>query len=127
MFLTDLMVVLVVTLVLTAIFAVGIRKQKAGPVLFSFFVILFLTTWAVGAWINPAPLRGLPWLSYLLVGILFALLLTVIIPLAKYAKGGGAKEAEEKEIAIVAFDLFFWVLVVGLIAAIVVRYVAVGY
>jgi hypothetical protein len=127
MFLTDLLLVLVITLVLTAIFAVGIRRHRAGPVLFSFFVILFLATWAVGAWIRPAPLAGLPWLSFLLVGCLLALLLTVLVPLARYAKGEGTAETEEKDVAIVAFDLFFWVLVVGLIAAIVVRYVVVGY
>jgi hypothetical protein len=125
-FLTDLLVVLVIALVLTAIFAVGIRKRKAWSVIISFFAVLLLSTWAVGAWINPAPLRGAPWLSFLLVGILFALLLTVLIPLAKYAKGGATEEAEEKEIAIVTFDLFFWVLVVGLIAAIIVRYVPFG-
>jgi hypothetical protein len=67
-------------------------------------------------------LWGLPGLSYLLVGILFALILTVLIPLAKY-RGKGTKEEEEKEVAIVAFDLYFWILVVGLIIAIIARYV----
>ena len=126
-FFTDLMAILVITLVLTALFAVGIRRRKAPPVVFSFFVILFLATWAVGVWIRPAPAGGRPWLSFLLVGFLFALLLTVLVPLARYAKGRGTTEAEEKEVGIVAFDLFFWVLVVGLIAAIVVDYVPIPF
>lgn len=126
MFYVDLLVVLVITLILTAIFAVGIRRQRAVPVILSFFVILFLTTWAVGVWINPKPLWGLPWLSYLLVGILFALLMTVLVPLARY-RGKGTKEAEEKEVAIVTFDLFFWILVAGLIISIIARYVTFSY
>lgn len=128
MFFLDLFYVLVITLVLTAVFAVGFRKQRTWPVVLVFFVILFLATWAVGAWITPAAgVRGESWVPYLIVGLLFALLLTALIPLSRALRTDQTKEAEEKAIAIVVFDLFFWILVAGLIAAIIVRYVHIRY
>jgi hypothetical protein len=124
----DLVYVLVITLVLTAVFAVGFRRQRKWPVVLVFFVILFLATWAAGVWVTPAAaLHGKSWVSYLIVGLLFALLLTALIPLSRTIKDDQAKEAEEKAIAIVVFDLFFWILVIGLIAAIIVRYVLFSY
>jgi hypothetical protein len=124
----DLIYVLVITLVLTAIFAVGFRRQRTWPVVLVFFVILFLATWAVGVWITPAAaLPGASWVPYLIVGLLFALLLTALIPLSRTLRSDQTKEAEEKAIAIVVFDLFFWILVIGLIAAIIVRYVRFSY
>lgn len=120
----DLFYVLVITLVLTAVFAFGFRKQRTWPVVLAFFVILFLATWAVGVWINPetAP-PGVSWVAYLIAGLLFALLLTVLIPLSRTAGGERANKSGEKAVAIVFFDLFFWILVIGLIAAIIARYV----
>lgn len=124
----DLFYVLVITLLLTAVFAVGFRKQRTWPVVLVFFVILFLATWAVGIWITPAAgLSGLSWVPYLIVGLLFALLLTALIPLSRTLRSDQVKEAEEKAVAIVVFDLFFWILVIGLIAAIIVRYVRFRY
>ncbi|MEJ2697414.1 MAG: hypothetical protein P8013_12275 [Candidatus Sulfobium sp.] len=124
----DLFYVLVITLVLTAVFAVGFRKQRTWPVVLVFFVILFLATWAAGVWITPAAsLPGVSWVSYVIVGLLFALLLTALIPLSRSMQSARAREAEEKAIAIVVFDLFFWILVIGLIAAIIVRYVRFSY
>lgn len=117
----DLFYVLVTTLVLTAVFAVGFRRQRRWQIVLVFFVTLFLTTWAVGVWISPAPSTS--WLPYLIVGLLFALLLTALIPLSRTLQGGRTREAEEKAIAIVVMDLFFWILVIGLVAAIIVRYV----
>lgn len=128
MFFLDLSYVLVITLVLTAVFAVGFRRQRTWPVVLVFFIILFLATWAVGAWIAPGTASsGMSWLPYLLIGLLFALLLTALIPLSRAMRSDRSKEAEEKTIAIIAFDLFFWILVIGLIAAIVIRYVRFRY
>ncbi len=127
MFFWDLLTSLLISMVLTAVFVVGIRKHRTAPVILSFLVILFLCTWAVSAWITPGPLWGMARLSYVLVGLLFALLLTVLIPLSKYGKKGDLTEKEEREIAILTFDLFFWILIVGLVIAILLRYIKIGY
>lgn len=121
----DLFYVLVITLVLTAVFAVGFRRQRTWQVVLVFFIILFLATWAVGVWITPSPSAS--WVPYLIVGMLFALLLTALIPLSRTLRKDQAREVEEKAIAIVVFDLFFWILVIGLIVAIILRYVRLGY
>lgn len=128
MILLDLLYVLVITLVLTAVFAVGFRRQRTWPVILVFFVILFLATWAVGVWITPtAATSGASRLPYLIVGLLFALFLTALVPLSRPLRSDQKKETQEKLIAIVVFDLFFWILVIGLIAAIIVRYVRFRY
>jgi hypothetical protein len=120
MIFSDLLFVLLITLVLTAVFVVGFRKQRTGHIIAMFFIILFLATWAV---------LGVPWVSYLIAGLLLALLLTALVPLAKSpkARDESSKEAEEKTVAIAVFDLFFWILVIGLIAAIILRYVVLNY
>jgi hypothetical protein len=131
MIFSDLLFVLLITLVLTAVFVVGFRKQRTGHIIAMFFIILFLATWAVGLWIVPVgpKVLGVPWVSYLIAGLLLALLLTALVPLAKSpkARDESSKEAEEKTVAIAVFDLFFWILVIGLIAAIILRYVVLNY
>lgn len=128
---SDLLLVLLVTLVLTAIFVVGFRRQRTGQIIAMFFIILFLATWAVGLWIVPLGPKflGVSWVSYLIAGLLMALLLTALIPLAKSpgARDETTKEAEEKTVAIAVFDIFFWILIIGLIAAIILRYVTLNY
>jgi hypothetical protein len=127
MIFSDLLFVLLITLVLTAVFVVGFRKQRTGQVIAMFFIILFLATWAVGLWIVPVgpKVLGVPWVSYLIAGLLMALLLTALVPLAKSqrARGETSAQAEEKTVAIAVFDLFFWILVIGLLVAIILRYV----
>ena len=128
---SDLLFVLLITLVLTAIFVVGFRRQRTGQIIAMFFVILFLATWAVGLWIVPVGPKvfGVPWVSYLIAGLLMALLLTALVPLAKSrrAKDETTTESEEKTVAIAVFDLFFWILIIALIAAIILRYTSLSY
>ena len=128
---SDLLFVLLITLVLTAIFVVGFRRQRTGQIIAMFFVILFLATWAVGLWIVPVGPKvfGVPWVSYLIAGLLMALLLTALVPLAKSrrAKDETTAESEEKTVAIAVFDLFFWILIIALIAAIILRYTSLSY
>ena len=128
---SDLLFVLLITLVLTAIFVVGFRRQRTGQIIAMFFVILFLATWAVGLWIVPVgpKIFGVPWVSYLIAGLLMALLLTALVPLAKSrrAKDETTTESEEKTVAIAVFDLFFWILIIALIAAIILRYTSLSY
>ena len=58
-----------------------------------------------------------------------ALLLTALVPLAKSrrAKDETTAESEEKTVAIAVFDLFFWILIIALIAAIILRYTSLSY
>jgi hypothetical protein len=126
MFLTDLLFVLIITMTLTALFTVGFRRHRTWPVLLGFFVILFMTTWAAGVWMTPigSSLWGVPWLSFLIVGILFALLLTAIIPLSISTRDRDNTSLEgERTVGIEIFNLFFLILIIALAMTVFIHYV----
>ncbi len=126
MVLISLLFSLVIACIFTAIFAAGFRKHKTVPVLLGFLIILFLATCAVGIWMTPVGplLFGVSWLPFLIVGLLVALLLTAIIAPAR-PPHSDKEAAQERRVAvemIAAFDLFFWILAIGLCIVIVVRF-----
>ncbi len=105
---------------------VGIRRERAGTPLWMFFLILFLLIWASGIWITPfGPLVwGVPWLTLLLVGIIFALLLMALLPPPRRPRTPreAIEQAEAEEETTWAISIFFWLLVIFLIIVIVVGY-----
>lgn len=127
MFIADLLTAIVIAGILVAIFGVGLRRG-AGAGLFWFFLILLLGTWAGGLWIAPMgpPLFGVSWLSYLIVGLFFALLIMALLPPiegpppATTARAAAEMEAEAE--AFVALNMFFWIVLVGLLIAVVTGY-----
>jgi hypothetical protein len=120
MILLDILYALIVSLALTAIFAAGIRGLRNMLILLAFFFLLFLCTWAGGIWI--IPLLGRPILSFFLVGLLSALFLMMFTPSARSSNRRG-RPTEEKIFELLSFDLFFGILIAGLIIAIVLRYI----
>ena len=122
----DFLFVLGLTVLLTAVFAVGFRNQRNRSAIGIFFVLLFLTTWALGLWLMPvgAPaFGGVPWLSFLIAGIALSFLFIVLLPFAKPLKRReSVKETEEAVNALIAIDIFFWILIIVLVAAIGSRY-----
>jgi hypothetical protein len=101
------------------------RSEPGSAVLF-LFLLLFFSAWAGGVWLAPVgpALWGVYWMPFLLVGLLFALL--ILAASAPGRRPRSAKEAveraEEAEAAGVVFSIFFWALLLSLIAAIVIRY-----
>lgn len=127
MFLLDLLFVLVFALLLTAIFGAGFCRQRESGILLGFFIILFLAIWAGGIWIVPfGPyLWGVPWLTFLLMGLLMALLLSTFSTQGQRprTRAEAVAQAEEASAAVVFFNVFFWILVIVLLVAIIARYV----
>jgi hypothetical protein len=126
MFITPLLLALVLAFVFTLIFAALFRGQSWGAGIFFFFLILFLATWAGGLWLTPiGPLWwGVPWLSFFLVALIVGLLLAALTPDRRrrpYARSTEPPGRRQAETAI-ALDVFFWVLIVGLLIAIMARY-----
>jgi hypothetical protein len=125
----DFLFVFFLALILTGIFAIGFRRHRDKSVVGAFFVLLFLTTWAAGIWIVPVgnPWGTVPWLSFLVAGILLAFLLAAVIPFARPLRKSESKasieETEEAVAAIIAFDIFFWVLIFVLIGVILAYYI----
>jgi surface polysaccharide O-acyltransferase-like enzyme len=123
---SDFLFSLLIALLLTVVFAAGIRKHRARAVLLGFFVIVFLATWAGGVWIAPAAVGawGIAWMAFLAVGLIVALLLTALIPPPKAPQTEKEEARREKAeiVVIFAFDLFFWILLFVLGAVIIAYY-----
>lgn len=126
MFFFEFLFVLLLTLILTTMFAVGIRRRTTWNILLPFFLILFLATWATGIWIRPIGpvIGGIFWLPFLVIGLLYAFLLTAFIPSSQPPRTSREKvrqKVREQEVLSV-LNVFFWLLIIGLIVVIIARY-----
>ena len=127
MFITPLLVAFLLAIILTLLLAVGLRGQPWGVGIVFFFLILFLATWAGGLWLTPVGpvMLGVPWMSFLLVALIVGLILVSLTPDSRRRRGkplASEKVPAQSDTAI-AVDVFFWILIGGLLIAIVARYV----
>ncbi len=126
----EFIIALLIALLLTLIFGVGLGGRGWGAGILVFFVVLFLATWAGGLWIGPygPPLWGVSWLTFLLVGLFVVLLLAALAPRPPRTGGPGTRvakretEAPEGDTDVMAVGAFFWILMFGLIIAIIAAY-----
>jgi hypothetical protein len=111
---------LVLAGVAVAILVEGLRCRPNTPV-WGLFAILFLGIWAGGVWVAPAgPMHlGVYWLPFLLTAILLSVLVVVLVP---QRTAGRHDEADIEREVEVGLGLFFWVLIVGLIAVVLTAY-----
>jgi hypothetical protein len=125
--LLEMGLVMMIAFVYTAIFGVGIRRQTTWNILLPFFIILFLATWATGIWLTPiGPVfRGVFRSTFIFIGLLYALLLTIFIPSRRLPKSSRekARQVREERETLRVFNLFFWLFITGLIIAIIGRYI----
>jgi hypothetical protein len=128
MFLADAIFALGIAFFLTVVFAVLGRRARSRRGLTLFFLIVFLAGWAGGVWISPVgpSWLGVYWLSFFIVGLIFALLLE---GLAAFSKRSAVREKieeieakEEREIEGL-FNAFLLTLLVLFAVAIVIGYV----
>jgi hypothetical protein len=125
MFLAALLFALLVGFIFTVILGYGFRRRPTGIGFLPLFILIFLVTWAIGAWIAPVgPVAWeVPWLAFLIIGLLFALLVAALVPPQPSSPDVRMKTAGEAEIEVRALGAFFWILIVALAIAVVVRYV----
>jgi hypothetical protein len=133
MFWMDLLFVLVFTLLLFSLVGYGFRWRHpravdtGGGLLFLFF-LFFLAMWAGGLWLVPVGpvLWGSSWLSFLIVGIVLALLVMALAapsaPPPRTPAEAAEEEAAEVASTAVVFNAFFWVFALILLVAIAARY-----
>ncbi|MFP4016245.1 MAG: hypothetical protein ACLFUI_04355 [Halanaerobiales bacterium] len=119
MFFLELLFAIVIALLLAGLFGIGLRHGDRD--FLWFFLIMILFIWAGGVWITPVGplLWGVPWLSFLLVGLFFMLLFVAVIPENRYRRK--RSETAERE-AVFIVDIFFWVMIIGLSIAILAYY-----
>jgi hypothetical protein len=119
----ELVFALAIALFYTVIFTVAGRRAKSWRRIVLFFLIIFFAAWAGGVWITPVGpvFLGVYWLTFFIVGLVFALLLEGL-----NAVSGGAKpkpkdedNVEEKEIEKVVsyvFLILFFAFVIIIVA-----------
>ncbi len=128
MFIADLLTALIIaTLILLPFYFLGRIGPWSGWLWFA--LILFLFTWAGGVWVGPyGPTAwGFTWLPFLWFGLIFAFLIAAAVPprpprtrREAIAQAQARREAEAT--TAITLDFFFWILLVGLIVALVVHY-----
>lgn len=124
MFLVELMTALAVALLLTAVFAVGLRSRGLWRTWLIFFGLVLLAAWAGGVWIPPIgpPMLGVYWMPFLFVGLIIALLWAVTSR-SPTAPGERPPRAEMEEEVDTTFSVFVWILMAGLAIAVLLAYV----
>jgi hypothetical protein len=125
MFIADFLFALAIGLLLTVLFGLVFRTRGPGAVWWTFLLIVFLAAWAGGLWVRPfgPPLFGVTWLPFLLMGLFFAILLAAAIPARPprtYGEAIAQTRAEEATVTVIG--VFFWILLFGLLLAVVLGY-----
>ncbi len=132
MFLMQFMLSLLLAGIFT-LFLMAVLKQRApGPLrgaLF-LFVLLFLSTWAFGAWFYPVGpvVFGVAWLGFVISGILLTMLFAALGTVSPQARSPRRQEMEPshrdpQSVAVaLAMGIFFYFAVAVLLVAVLVRY-----
>jgi len=120
----ELVFALAIALFYTVVFAVAGRKAKSGSRILLFFLIIFLAAWAGGVWVTPVGpvFLGVYWLTFFVVGLVFALLLEGLNAVSGGSRPKAKDEAiEEKELEKVVSYVFL-ILFLAFVAIIIAGY-----
>ena len=128
----EFLISLVVALVLCVIFALVTRRKVRRTGFVWFFLFVLMATWAGGVWIRPfgPVLSDIRWLQFLVVGLLVVLMFALFAPL-KPPRGRQqtldqleeiARQKEITKVTYITLGIVFWVILVILLIAIIVRY-----
>jgi peptidoglycan/LPS O-acetylase OafA/YrhL len=126
MIIAELVFALSIALFLTLVLTVLVRRVKSMRRMIVFFLVVFLAAWAGGIWITPAGPKflGIYWLSFLAVGIIFALLFEVISGLSRPRQRLPDKEVKrEAEEIQTELSLSFFILFVAFVILIILGYI----
>ncbi|GJL48958.1 MAG: hypothetical protein NPIRA01_01850 [Nitrospirales bacterium] len=123
----DILIALSITLILTVFFSLVLGRRGPWASFPLFFLVLFLLTWAGGAWVMPIgpTIGGAYWMPFFIVGLIFAILLIAAAPPPPALRTRpNTSMTDDQEIgAIVVVETFFWIMVIGLITIIALRYI----
>jgi hypothetical protein len=121
----EFIVVMVLSGVVAFLFMTGF--DRVGPWgIFWTFLVLFVATWAIGAWTGPVgpSIWNVYWLPYLIAAALLGGLFYLVVP---PAPSGDTEESDSRErigtAIVLAVGGAFWLLLILSVAAIVLRYV----
>lgn len=122
----EFIVVLFMALIVASIFFYGFRSRGPWSAFWVFLLILFLAGWAGRLWVTPAgpAIWGFGWLPVLMFVFIVALLIAAASPREDTTTSDEIRRSRTRATrpdteAGAAFGIFFWVLLIVLIAAIV--------
>ncbi|MEJ2168148.1 MAG: hypothetical protein P8X90_21720 [Desulfobacterales bacterium] len=130
----EFLVSLAVALLVCALYVLATRSSVRRTGFGWLFLFVLLATWAGGVWLRPfgPALADIRWLQFLIVGLLAVLLVALFAPF-KAPRGRHetldqlqaiARRKELQQVAYITLGIVFWVVLVILLAAIVIRYIA---
>jgi len=130
----EFLAALAVALLVCTVFVLATRSRVRCTGFGWLFLFVLLATWAGGVWLRPfGPALGdIRWLQFLIVGLLAVLLLALFAPF-KPPRGchdtldqlqAIARQKELQKVTFFTLGIVFWVVLVILIVAIVIRYSA---
>lgn len=127
MFWRHFLLALMIAVVLSAVFIIGVRRRGLWDNYLLFFAVVFLGSWAGGIWFSPLgpAWGGVYWLPFLIVGLIFALLLAAVAsPFPQDTTvqllEKGEKSPEKRKSMVLG--VYFWLLIFALVVLIVTRY-----
>jgi hypothetical protein len=112
-------------MLIAALFSIGTRRPGTWSGVLGFFLIVFLSGWAAGIWVVPIgpSWAGVRLFPAVMVAVIVALLLAATVPPHYPTSSGEAVRQRRTERAVlVAYNVFFWILVLVLIAAVAAGY-----
>ena len=123
---------LVIAGTLSYLFARKIRRRGGRTGFFWFFLIIFMITWAGGAWLMPfgPQMMGIHWLPFILVGLAGAIGVSLLAE-RRYPRNrhetidmlDAIEEGRELEkMTFLSLNILFWAVLVVLLAAILLHY-----
>lgn len=126
MIISEVIFVLILTAVLTAIFAGACRRCGPWDNLMIFFIVLFLSTLGMGLWVRPfgPVIFGFYWMPFLIIALIVALFLAAMTSPPKPPKTAAEVKQQIREEAekVRTINAFFWVLLVVLALTIISGY-----
>ena len=123
MFFAEFLFAMIFAFVITLLFTFVFRRSEGWPILL-FFVIVLLGAWAGGVWLEPLgpTINNIYWLPFLVAALFAALFLTLVPPPEpRRIVIRPSKTSEERGVEAV-LDIFFWILILLLLAAIFFAY-----
>ena len=123
---------LVIAGTLSYLFARKIRRRGRRSGFFWFFLIIFMITWAGGAWLMPfgPQMMGIHWLPFILVGLAGALGVSLLAE-RRYPRNrhetidmlDAIEEGRELEkMTFLSLNILFWAVLAVLLAAILLHF-----
>ncbi|MBD3233593.1 MAG: hypothetical protein GF315_07700 [candidate division Zixibacteria bacterium] len=131
MFILDLFIAFFIAIILSVFLVAVFGWQRPGrtgfwPAMLFIFLIIFLASWAGGVWITPMgpALGGVYWLPFVFVAIIVALFLMALIPPRRTSTVKLEEESRSVEETEAVLGAFFWLFIIALVVAIIIRYVS---